>query len=310
MPFTNEQLKEAFNLFDCDMGGYIDQEEMELVFKGLGMVLDRVEVEDMMRPFDTDGDGKISFDEFCVLVRQRMKENEGPKEVLEAFKAFDLSNTGVISKDNLREVAEMLSERVTDQDIDEIWHYCAMNDADDAGVPNFTFHAWRAVIDQISNRGANKESKEEDGEEELNSTKKAHLPAYDSSIWTDLEIQEEVDRTHRLQECNKKEEDAKLRQEKAKDAKAMLKKYKAETQAESTHTVKESKWRQRQEENDIVKERLAKKRAALQAQAEEREQQRKREEQEEAEVQKKLEQKRENLKRTDGMVDPEPEEQA
>ncbi|KAJ9463571.1 Caltractin [Diplonema papillatum] len=67
---TDEQIKEAFNLFDADGSGAIDAEEMALAMKGLGFGdQPREEIEKMIRSIDTDANGLIEYPEFEKMMK-------------------------------------------------------------------------------------------------------------------------------------------------------------------------------------------------------------------------------------------------
>jgi Ca2+-binding EF-hand superfamily protein len=63
-----EQLRKTFALFDKDRSGYIDEGELEYVFKCLGRPFDPKSAKSVLAKFDEDKDGKISFEEFKVLI--------------------------------------------------------------------------------------------------------------------------------------------------------------------------------------------------------------------------------------------------
>ncbi|XP_052768597.1 calmodulin-alpha-like isoform X1 [Mya arenaria] len=72
------EMKEAFKVFDGDGNGYISQAELKHTLYKMGERLMEEEIEEMMMEADTDGDGQISFPEFCRLVRiQEMEDNPG-----------------------------------------------------------------------------------------------------------------------------------------------------------------------------------------------------------------------------------------
>ena len=57
-----EELKQAFKVFDKDGDGYISADELKEVMKNLGESLSAKEVDDMLKEADINGDGKIDFE--------------------------------------------------------------------------------------------------------------------------------------------------------------------------------------------------------------------------------------------------------
>ena len=67
----DEEIREAFRVFDQDGNGYITSEELEAVMIKLGENLTKDELTAMMIEADLDGDGRIDFDEFVVMMRNK-----------------------------------------------------------------------------------------------------------------------------------------------------------------------------------------------------------------------------------------------
>jgi Ca2+-binding EF-hand superfamily protein len=63
-----EDLRDAFNMFDADRSGYIDRDEVRLLMKKLAQTLTEEEIDAIMEEVDTDGDGEISFEEFRAMM--------------------------------------------------------------------------------------------------------------------------------------------------------------------------------------------------------------------------------------------------
>ena len=59
------ELKKAFEVLDENKDGVISKDELSKLLGGLGEDVTDDVVTEMMNLADTDGDGKVNFDEFC-----------------------------------------------------------------------------------------------------------------------------------------------------------------------------------------------------------------------------------------------------
>nr|2KN2_A Chain A, Calmodulin [Glycine max] len=65
---AEEELKEAFKVFDKDQNGYISASELRHVMINLGEKLTDEEVEQMIKEADLDGDGQVNYEEFVKMM--------------------------------------------------------------------------------------------------------------------------------------------------------------------------------------------------------------------------------------------------
>ncbi|KAL4496225.1 hypothetical protein ABPG72_012962 [Tetrahymena utriculariae] len=121
---TQEQidvLKQAFDLFDTDGSGAIDEKELKDAMKALGFESKKEEVKLLIEQVDKDGSGMIEFEEFLVMMKKKMLEDKNVEEEIEkAFNFFDDNNEGFIDLDKLKKVASDLGEEVDDKILKEM----------------------------------------------------------------------------------------------------------------------------------------------------------------------------------------------
>lgn len=74
-PFTDEEIKQAFDTFDLDRNRFVGAAEIQHILQIIGEEVTDEEIDEMIRICDTDGDGQVTFDEFYKM----MTEPEPPK---------------------------------------------------------------------------------------------------------------------------------------------------------------------------------------------------------------------------------------
>jgi len=67
-----EDIREAFKVFDKDGNGFITSMELRFVMGNLGEKLTDDEIEEMILEADIDGDGQINYEEFVKLMSDYM----------------------------------------------------------------------------------------------------------------------------------------------------------------------------------------------------------------------------------------------
>jgi len=67
-----DEIVDAFKVFDTDGSGFISREELKAVMENLGEAMSADDVEQMITDSDVDGDGRVKYEEF---VRMMMSSN-------------------------------------------------------------------------------------------------------------------------------------------------------------------------------------------------------------------------------------------
>lgn len=69
-PFSDDELKQAFNTFDLDKNRFVGAKELSALLRLIGEKVTDREIDEMIRLCDSDGDGQVTFDEFHRLMSQ------------------------------------------------------------------------------------------------------------------------------------------------------------------------------------------------------------------------------------------------
>ncbi|KAJ6731892.1 hypothetical protein OIU79_003090 [Salix purpurea] len=112
--YDKAELKSVFATFDKNGDGFITKQELTQSFKNIRIFMTEKEVEEMVVKVDSNGDGLIDFEEFCILCKvvgiqdhqggDDEKEGEGDGgegDLKDAFDVFDRDKDGVISVEEL-----------------------------------------------------------------------------------------------------------------------------------------------------------------------------------------------------------------
>lgn len=65
---AEDEIREAFRVFDSDGNGFINRRELRAVMMNLGEKLEEEEIECLIDDVDIDGDGQINYEEFYLMM--------------------------------------------------------------------------------------------------------------------------------------------------------------------------------------------------------------------------------------------------
>ncbi|XP_052015861.1 centrin-3 isoform X1 [Apodemus sylvaticus] len=112
-----QEIKDAFELFDTDKDQAIDYHELKVAMRALGFDVKKADVLKILKDYDREATGKITFEDFNEVVTDWILERDPHEEILKAFKLFDDDDSGKISLRNLRRVARELGENMSDEEL-------------------------------------------------------------------------------------------------------------------------------------------------------------------------------------------------
>jgi len=114
------EIKECFTLYDKDADGKISTQELGLVVRSLGQNPTEAEVDDIARNMIRGP--SFGLPELLQVMARFMGESRNKKdEIRESFSVFDRDGSGMISAAELRHVMTNIGEKLSDQEVDEMF---------------------------------------------------------------------------------------------------------------------------------------------------------------------------------------------
>merc|ERR1712226_1658626 len=111
------EIQEAFELFDADKDGQINYHEFKVAMSALGFMKTKSETQQIMQKYDKDTIDVISQETFGEIMKELILAQDPKEEVLKAFQLFDSDETGKISFKNLKQVARELGDEISEDEL-------------------------------------------------------------------------------------------------------------------------------------------------------------------------------------------------
>ena len=86
-----------FNEMDVDKNGLVNYTEFVSALMDYRKMIKKEQLLECFKSYDTDGSGKISFDEFCDMIKPQNEKEK--KELQELYNKFDDNGDGEIDFD-------------------------------------------------------------------------------------------------------------------------------------------------------------------------------------------------------------------
>lgn len=118
-----QEIREVFELFDSNNAGFVDRRQIKVMMRLLGYEPRKDQLTRVLNQCGISQRAtRIEYDEFHTVMVHVMNEKDIQEEMARAFSLFDVDNTGKISFQNLKQVAETLGEKMTDDELLEMIH--------------------------------------------------------------------------------------------------------------------------------------------------------------------------------------------
>ncbi|XP_076958221.1 caltractin-like [Bidens hawaiensis] len=128
-----QEMKRAFDLFDADGNGTIDDKELSDAMRSLGFEISKAQIDEMIAKVDIDGSGAIDFDEFVYMMTDKICE----RDLTKAFHILDVDKNGKISISDIKKSAKELGVHLTGTQIESMVKVAGRNDDGEVNLEDF-----------------------------------------------------------------------------------------------------------------------------------------------------------------------------
>ena len=118
-----QDLKEVFRTIDKDNNGYINLKELEIAMRAFGFELNEIEIIELMKEYDKDGNDNLDLVEFIDLMNKKREEQKDEQDIIETFEALDINDDGFLSKKKLKLLFENIALDIDEEMIEEFIQY-------------------------------------------------------------------------------------------------------------------------------------------------------------------------------------------
>ena len=130
-------MKEVLDLYDPNNEGFVKSKDIAKILRAMGRTLENDDEQNFVLAADPDNTGNISKENFLATAEAMFSlPKENVNELLEAFKVFDINNTGKISVKNFKKILVDIGQGFNEEEADNIIKYI---DVDREGNIRFSF---------------------------------------------------------------------------------------------------------------------------------------------------------------------------
>lgn len=112
-----KDIKTAFDIFDGDLSGVVDPQELKRAFEQLGFQGDNKFVYQILAELDDDQSGGIDFAEFLRLATAKLSDKDSRAEVDKVWTSFDINKA--VRNHLFRERSLLLSSRKSQSNLEK-----------------------------------------------------------------------------------------------------------------------------------------------------------------------------------------------
>ncbi|BES99362.1 efhand [Nesidiocoris tenuis] len=135
-PYQLEDLRDAFNELQ-DKAELMSVDKIQTIIRASGYEPESEEVKELVDGVSPETEGFITYTEMVEIYKAKLKKEDAIDEIRRAFRLFDLDNKKAITLDNLKQIAKMTCEDLTDEELQEMLDAVDSNNSGSVTMENF-----------------------------------------------------------------------------------------------------------------------------------------------------------------------------
>ena len=136
-------MEQVLDIYDPDNEGHVQTKDSTKILKAMGRTLNDGDELNFREMADPDNTGVISKKKFLETFESLFSlPNESVNELYEAFRVFDVNNTGKISVKNFKNVLVNIGEEFNEQEVDDILKYIDVDRDGNINIRDF-IEVWK-----------------------------------------------------------------------------------------------------------------------------------------------------------------------
>ena len=117
-------MKEILDLYDPNNEGFINSNDTSKILQAMGRTLEEDDEQNFLQAADPENTGKISKDNFLATVEALFSlSKDDVNDLIEAFKIFDINDTGKISVKNFKKILVKIGQAFSEEEADDVIKY-------------------------------------------------------------------------------------------------------------------------------------------------------------------------------------------
>ena len=114
------EFREAFNIFDKDGDGRINEIEFGVILRSFGQTPTESEIREIFSKSNIEAGQTIDFNKFLKMMSEYILEADSEEDLVRAIKVFDTDKDGKITRKQLDHIIKSLGNIVIPPEIDEL----------------------------------------------------------------------------------------------------------------------------------------------------------------------------------------------